>query len=126
MITGRVNHQHRMLIPIVLPDLVERELHRYTATIDTGLDHYLALPGAVIRELAFPQIAALNMVMGNEQSHPFEQFDGAVLWDGELVRVPILATETEFLVGARLLAGCHFSARIVPGGTVTIARIALP
>ena len=123
MITGWVDHQRRLLIPILLPDLAERELHRYTATIDTGLDHFLALPGAVIRQLGFPRIAGLNMVMGNDQSYPFEQFDGAVLWDGAVVRIPILATETEFLVGTLLLAGCDLTASIIPGGTVTIARI---
>ena len=124
MITGWVNDHLQMRIPVLLPDTVERELHEYTATIDTGLDYQLAMPRTVITRLGYPITGRRRMTMGNEQGHEFEIAAVAIVWDGEPMRARALVTEREFLVGARLLAGYDFSARITPGGRVTIERIA--
>lgn len=48
MIIGRVNENYEAVIPIALPDLATRELHHFSAVIDTGFQDYLVLPRAVV------------------------------------------------------------------------------
>ena len=126
MIIGQVNTRYQAVIPLTVSDFDGQELHDFPAIIDTGLDYDLAMPRAVITRLGYPIAGVQRMTMGNEQRYDFETAIVAIVWDGVPLGVRALATETEFLVGARLLAGCHLTARIVPGGMVTIARIATP
>ena len=123
MISGRVNERYEAVIPIALPDITNRELHHFTAVIDTGLDHYLALPRAVIAQLGLPISGTEVLTMGNGQQQAFEHGLAAILWDGEALGVPVLVSETEYLVGARLLAGSYLTIAMVPGGMVTITGL---
>ena len=123
MITGRVNAHYQAVIPLTVSDFAGQELHDFQAIIDTGLDYDLAMPRAVIARLGYPIVGTQRMTMGNELRYDFETAIVAILWDGAPLGAGTLATETEFLVGARLLAGCHLTASIIPGGAVTIARI---
>ena len=124
MITGRVNAHYQAVIPLTVSDYDDQALHDFQAIIDTGLDYDLAMPRAVIARLGYPIAGTQRMTMGNEQGYDFGTAIVAILWDGAPLGVRALATETEFLVGAHLLAGCHFNALIIPGGRVTIVRIA--
>ena len=123
MIIGRVNAHYQAVIPLTVSDSAGQEFHDFQAIIDTGLDYDLAMPRAVIARLGYPIAGTQRMAMGNEQRYDFETAILAILWDGRPLGARTLATETEFLIGARLLAGCHFNAHIVPGGRVTIVRI---
>jgi predicted aspartyl protease len=124
MITGRVNERHEATIPVAPAVPATRGLRRYAAIVDTGLDHFLMVPGAVITQLGYPITETDTMVMGNEQRHEFDRSFVAILWDGEPKGVPVLVSESEeWLVGARLLAGSYLTLAMIPGGLVTISRL---
>ena len=124
MIIGRVNAHYQAVVPLTVSDYDGQELHDFQAIIDTGLDYDLAMPRAVIARLGYPIAGTQPMTMGNEQQYDFETAILAILWDGIPLGARTLATEAEFLIGAHLLAGCHLNALIIPGGRVTIVRIA--
>ena len=123
MITGFVNDRLEAVIPIWLPDISTRGLHRFSATIDTGFDHYLMLPREFVELLGLSVVDTLDLVLGNEQSHQFELCFAVILWDNEPMPIPVLVSEGECLVGVRLLAGCHLTATMVPGGPVTVGDV---
>ena len=123
MITGRVNERYEATIPIALGIPGTRELRHFTAIIDTGLDHFLAVPRAVITQLGYAITETDTMVMGNEQRHQFDRSFVAILWDGEPRGVRALVSEREMLVGAWLLAGYYLTAAMVPGGRVTLTGL---
>ena len=124
MIVGRVNQNYEIVIPIILPDILGTEYHEYHALIDTGMDHYLMLPRSIVEEMGFPMTGSNKLTLGDGQEHEFDQCLAAILWDDIATGVPALVSETECLVGARLLAGSHLTATMVPGGTVTVNRLA--
>ena len=128
MITGRVNERYQATVPVTLGDPVNRELHNFTAVIDTGLDYHLVLPRAVATQLGYHPIAEpISMVMGNDRRHEFDRSLVAILWDNVPMSVPALMSDSaEILVGNRLLAGCYLTAVMVPGGRVTISRLSTP
>ena len=123
MMTGRVNERYEATIPIEIAIPATSDLHPYTAIIDTGLDHFLMIPRAVVIQLGYRTTETDTMVMGNEQRYEFGRSYVAILWDGEPRGVPALVSESEILVGARLLAGFYLTAAMVPGGRVTLTEI---
>ena len=123
MITGRVNELHQATIPIEIAIPTTSDLRSYAAIIDTGLDHFLMIPRAVVIQLGYRITGTDEMVMGNEQRHEFGRSYVAILWDGEPRAVPALVSESETLVGVRLLAGYYLTAAMVPGGRVTLTKL---
>ena len=126
MIAGYVNEKYQVVIPILLPDLPTRDVHRFSAVVDTGLDHYLALPRADVQQLGLPIISEQTLVTGSEEDRRFPVCGGLILWDGQPIPIRILVSEQLTLVGNRLLAGCYLTAVMVPGGRVTISRLPTP
>ena len=123
MITGHVNENYEAVIPIALPDLATRELHHFSAVIDTGFQGYLMLPRVVVQQLGLTVIDARDLVIGNEETHRFDLCAAVILWEDEPIPIPILVSETQILVGARLLAGYYLTAAMVPGGRVTLTKL---
>ena len=124
MITGRVNRRYEAVITITLTSLATREYHHFPAVIDTGLDHFLALPREVILRLGYPIINETRpMLLADEQPRVFEETVVGALWDGAPKAVPALVSESETLVGAWPLAGYYLTAVMVPGGRVTLTKL---
>lgn len=123
MIVGQVTENYEVEIPITLPDLTARELRHFSAIIDTGFDQYLILPQAVVQLLGLTVTDTRDLVMGNEQRHRFDVCVAVILWDDEPMPVPVLVSESQTLVGARLLAGYYLTAAMVPGGQVTLTKL---
>ena len=123
MITGHVNENYEAVIPIALPDLATRELHHFSAVIDTGFQGYLMLPRVVVQQLGLTVIDARDLVIGNEETHRFDLCAAVILWEDEPIPIPILVSETQILVGAHLLAGFFLTAAMIPSGRVTLTKI---
>ena len=123
MIIGRVNEDYGAEIPIALPDFTTRELHHFAAMIDTGFDGYLMLPRAVVQQLGLTVTDTRELVLGDEQRHRFDVCVAVILWEDEPMPVPVVVSETQTLVGARLLAGYYLTAAMIPGGRVTLTGL---
>ena len=123
MITGHVNERYEATIPVEIAIPATSNLRSYTAIIDTGLDHFLMLPRAMVIHLGYRITGTDTMVIGNGQRHEFGRSYVAILWDGEPRGVRTLVSEDQTLVGARLLAGYYLTAAIVPGGHVTLSKL---
>lgn len=123
MISGRVNDIYEVVISVEVVAYDRRTAHRFDAVIDTGFSQYLMMPRGAISQMGLPIEGSRPLVLGNQQRHDFDFCYAAVFWDDEVRAIPVLISESETLVGARLLAGYLLTAAMVPGGRVTIAKL---
>ena len=123
MITGRVNDIYEAVISVEVAAHDRQTVHRFDAVIDTGFSQYLMMPRGAISQMGLPIQGSRPLVLGNQQRHDFDFCYAAVIWDDEIRAIPVLISETETLVGARLLAGYSLTVAMVPGGRVTVAKL---
>ncbi len=123
MISGRVNDIYEAVISVEVVAYDRRTAHRFDAVIDTGFSQYLMMPRAAISQMGLTVEGSRPLVLGNQQRHDFDFCYAAVFWDDEVRAIPVLISESETLVGARLLAGYLLTAAMVPGGRVTIGKL---
>ena len=123
MIIGQVNGNYEAVIPISLANTTNWELHEFNAIIDTGLNYYLALPRSVVEQLGLPIHGSESLTLGNEQGHEFDRAFAVVDWDGVVDVFPALVSESEILVGARMLAGFLLTTAMIPSGRGTLTKL---
>ena len=123
MISGRVNDIYEAVISVEVVAYDRRTAHRFDAVIDTGFSQYLMMPRGAISQMGLPIAGSRPLVLGNQQRHDFDFCYAAVFWDDELRAIPVLISESETIVGARLLAGYFLTAAMVPGGRVTLTKL---
>ena len=78
------------------------------------------LPRDDVNQLGLPIVGSRTLILGNEQRYRFDYCFTAIFWDDDIRGIPVLVSESECLVGVRLLAGNYLTAAMVPGGLVTI------
>ena len=119
MITGRVNWFLEPFIPVDVQSAKGSTL-KIQCLLDTGFDGELALPSAAIRQLGLDYVGPSDTTMfdGNSQSLPI--YDGTVVWLGETIRVSVLETSRDAIIGTGLLENSTLTVQVWDGGTVTI------
>jgi clan AA aspartic protease len=93
------------------------------AVLDTGFTGFLTLPLSVITSLNLPLYGREEGTLGDGSICVFDVYRGLVIWDGELQRVDINASEAAPLVGMSLLYGYRIQLDAIEGGMVTIQSI---
>ena len=123
MISGKVNDIYEAVISVEVAAYDRQTVHRFDAVIDTGFSQYLMMPRAAIIQMGLRIEGSRPLVLGNQQRHDFDFCYAAVFWDDEIRAIPVLISESETLVGARLLAGYFLTVAMVPGGRVTVSKL---
>ena len=86
------------------------------SAIDTGYTGDLMLPRAIVDELELSLQAIQDAILGDVSLTTFEMYAGSVIWDGQVRRIEINASETECLVGMGLLEEYKLEIGGMPGG----------
>ena len=119
MILGSVNANREAIIQIaVLND--DKQSKAIKAVIDTGYTGDLMLPRAIVDELRLTLRGIQDAVLGDGSIRIFEMYAGSVIWDGQVRRVEINASETECLIGMGLLEDYKLEIEGRSGGIVKI------
>ena len=122
MILGNVNTTREAVIQIaVLSD--SKKIKAVRAVIDTGYTGDLMLPRAIIDELGLFLQGIQDAILGDGSLTAFEMYGGSVLWDGQVRRIEVNASETECLVGMGLLEEYKLEVEGRPGGMVRITAL---
>jgi clan AA aspartic protease len=122
MILGNVNINREAVIQIaVLSD--SKQVKAVRAVIDTGYTGDLMLPTAIVNELGLTLRGIQEATLGDGSLTMFEMYAGSVIWDGQVRRVEVNASETEFLVGMGLLEEYKLEIEGRPGGMVRITAL---
>ena len=123
MIIGSVNANREAVIEIaVLSD--RKRIKAVRAVIDTGYTGDLMLPRAIVDELRLSLQAIQDAILGDGSLTTFEMYAGSVIWDGQVRRVEVNASETESLIGMGLLEEYKLEIDGRPGGAVRITALA--
>ena len=122
MILGNVNNNREAVIQIaVLND--RKQIKAIKAVIDTGYTGDLMLPKAIINELELILRGIQSATLGDGSLTMFEMYAGSVIWDGQVRRIEINASETESLVGMGLLEEYKLEIEGRPEGIVKITAL---
>lgn len=122
MILGNVNTNREAIIQIaVLSD--SKQIKSVRAVIDTGYTGDLMLPRAIVNELGLTLRGIQDAILGDGSLKIFEMYAGSVIWDGQIRRVEVNASETEFLVGMGLVEEYKLEIDGRPGGIVRITAL---
>ena len=119
MTTGYISEFGEVIVPIDIFDQRGR-LRRVEAIVDTGLDYFMALPARLVQSLGLDWIGRMRMRVGTEEMARFESFAADVSWLGSRRPIYVLQTQSEILVGTRLLWESQLTVQFWEGGAVNV------
>jgi len=91
--------------------------------IDTGFDGWLSLPPSLIAKLKLFWSRRGRAQLADGSSTIFDIFDGTLLWDGAIRRIPVDEADTAPLLGMALLEGFELNMQVRQGGKVKLKRL---
>jgi predicted aspartyl protease len=91
--------------------------------IDTGYTGDLMLPRQLVIELDLTLRGIQDAILGDGSLKMFEMYAGAVIWDEQVRRIEVNASETETLVGMGLLEDYKLEIEGKYGGVVRITAL---
>lgn len=96
---------------------------RIEAVVDTGFNGWLTLPPAEIATLTLPWRHSGRAILADGSEVVADMHEGALLWEGALVRIAIDAAESVPLIGMSLLHGYELAVQVIEGGRVIIRSL---
>jgi clan AA aspartic protease len=118
MMQGFINQSCEAVLPIVIKHNTATEL--VDAVIDTGFSGFLTLPAEIIAALDLTWKGRDKATLGDGTRCIFDVYIATVIWDGQYREIDINESETNPLIGMKLLRGYDLRMRIIEGGTVVI------
>ena len=122
MIAGTVNSNLEPIVRISVQDSTG-ELHEQDAIIDTGFNGWLTLPPEFIATLELSWQRAGTAILADGIQTFFDVYEATILWDNELVSVPVDEADSAPLVGMSLMLGHQLLLSVVEGGTITLRKL---
>lgn len=119
MIVGRVNSYLEAVVRFPLRGLRGEE-QAVEAVIDTGFNGYLTLPPDLIAKFGLPFLRRSQAILGDGSAITFDIHEAVVLWDGQPLRIPVDAADTNPLLGMRLLYGNKLDLEAIEDGDVLV------
>jgi len=122
MITGVVTERREAVIRLRVrgPAGQDQEIE---ATIDTGFDGWLSLPGSIVAQLGLVWRRRGRALLADGSESVFDIYEATVDWDGQARRVPVDQAETVPLVGMSLLEGYELVVEVRRGGNVIVRTL---
>ena len=117
--TGHIDQLGRPVIPVDLFDHQGR-LHRVEAMIDTGFDDFLTLPAYLVQRMGLVWASRMPMQVATSEWAQFDIYAADVLWLGNRLPLRVLQTQSETLVGTRLLWESQLTVQFWEGGGVNV------
>ena len=122
MMTGTVNADLEALLRLCVRD-VHGHPHDVEAVIDTGFNGFLTLPPGLIAALGLPWLCRQQGQLADGSVHAFDVYVAKAAWDGQLRDVEVEAADAQPLIGMAMMRGSELRVRVMPGSSVTIARL---
>jgi clan AA aspartic protease len=119
MIAGVVNANLEAIIRVAVRD-ASRASHDIDALVDTGFNGSLTLPQRLIEALGLQWYTRATITLANGAEEEVDVYAATVIWNGVPRRILVEATDTEPLLGMRLLLRHSLRIEVVDGGNVLI------
>jgi clan AA aspartic protease len=122
MITGIVNADFE---PTISLSICGSNGKAYTqeAIVDTGFNGWLSLPSDLIAELNLEWKRRGRAVLGDGTECVFDVYEAVVVWDGNMLTIPIDEADSEPLVGMSLMEGYQLTVQVFEDGRVELIKV---
>jgi clan AA aspartic protease len=121
MITGIV-HDLEPIIPLSVCDS-NGKIYTQDAIIDTGFDGWLSLPPDLINQLNLSWKRRGRAILGDGSECVFNVYEAVVVWDGDVLTIPVDEADSEPLVGMSLMEGYQLTVLVFEGGCVELRNV---
>ncbi len=122
LITGIVNADFEPIIPLSVWGY-DGKVYIQNAIIDTGFNGWLSLPSDLIAQLNLRWKRRGRAILGDGSECVFNIYEAVVVWDGDLLTIPVDEADSEPLVGMSLMGGYQLIAQVFKGGCVELSKV---
>lgn len=122
MIIGQVNSDYEPIIRVAIHDS-NGKIYERDAVIDTGFDGWLSLPPDIINELGLNWKRRGRALLSDGSESIFDIYEATVLWDEQLLTIPIDEADSDPLVGMSLMEGYELNIEVINGGIVRLVKL---
>ncbi len=88
--------------------------------VDTGFTGVLSVPTAVVKRLQLSWSHRAEAVLADGSVCQHDVFEGAIEWNGKVIRVPFDAADSDALVGMTMMENHRLALDVIPGGGISI------
>jgi clan AA aspartic protease len=122
MITGIVNADFELIIPLSICGS-DGKIYTQEAIVDTGFNGWLSLPPDLIAQLNLKWKRRGRAILGDGTECVFNVYEAVVVWDGNLLTIPIDEADSEPLVGMSLMEGYQLKVQVFEDGYVELIKV---
>jgi clan AA aspartic protease len=122
MITGIVNEDFEPIIPLSICGS-DGKVHTQEAIVDTGFNGWLSLPPDLISELNLKWKRRGRAILGDGTECVFDVYEAVLVWDGNMLTIPIDEADSEPLAGMSLMEGYQLTVQVFEGGHVELIKV---
>jgi clan AA aspartic protease len=122
MITGIVNADFEPIIPLSICGS-DGNVYTQEAIVDTGFNGWLSLPPDLIAELNLKWKRRGRAILGDGTECVFDVYEAVLVWDGNMLTIPIDEADSEPLVGMSLMEGYQLTVQVFEGGLVELVKV---
>lgn len=122
MITGIVNADFEPIIALSICG-ADGKVYTQEAIVDTGFNGWLSLPPDLIAELNLKWKRRGRAILGDGTECVFDVYEAVLVWDGNMLTIPIDEADSEPLVGMSLMEGYQLTVQVFEGGHVELGKV---
>ena len=122
MIEGRITNGVEAIASLRLIGR-QCQVEAIPAVVDTGFTSDLTLPRSDIRDLNYIQYGTFEITLADGSTVEAPVFEGLIDWFGKKQSILVLQTDSEALLGMRLMQNCRLTMDIVPDGKFNIVPL---
>jgi clan AA aspartic protease len=122
MIIGIVNADFEPIIPLSICRS-DGKIYTQEAIVDTGFNGWLSLPPDLITELNLKWKRRGRAILGDGTECVFDVYETVLVWDGNMLTIPIDEADSEPLVGMSLMEGYQLTVQVFEGGHVELSKV---
>jgi clan AA aspartic protease len=122
MIIGMVNADFEPIIPLSVCDS-DGKIYTQDAIVDTGFNGWLSLPTDLITQLNLRWKRRGRAILGDGSECVFNVYEAVLVWDGDLLTIPIDEADSEPLVGMSLMEGYQLTVQVFENGLVELSKV---
>lgn len=122
MIVGNVNADYEPVIRLSICS-ADGQVHEQTAIVDTGFNGWLSLMPDFIATLGLAWKRRGRAALGDGSECIFDVYEAIVVWDEQLLTIPIDEAQSDPLVGMSLMEGYRLTVEAIENGLVKLEKL---
>ncbi|MBE8998068.1 clan AA aspartic protease [Nostoc sp. LEGE 12447] len=122
MIAGIVNVDLEPIISISICGS-DGKIYTQDAIVDTGFNGWLSLPPDLIAQLNLRWKRRGRAILGDGSECVFNVYEAVLVWDGDILIIPVDEADSEPLVGMSLMEGYQLMVQVFENGRVELSKV---